>query len=258
MAIPPLLPDPADLCATFTASPGELAIQFPGGVRVAATAGYETGDINAIVASLLGPTNAALAPIAPIYTAFDALKAVTKCVEAIPDCITSLSPQPLLDALPGLAAALDKVVQLYPPLPFLVLGKGVVDVLAHAVRGVRQRLAALVAQAARVSAAYTRAAALGGGIGLKLTAMADCAAGNLDVQLQNLNASVAPLNRLIGILNELLSLAGFPCIPALGAPDEVSAAALAPLDAAVALLERVSSLIPASVEIRALPAPGEC
>jgi hypothetical protein len=239
-------------------SPGELAVELPGGVRVSATAGYETGDVNAVVASLLGPTNAALAPLQPIFAAFDALKAVTKCVEAVPDCITQFSPSPLLEALPGLAKAIDKVAQLYPPMPFLVMAKGVLNVLAQAVRGVRARLAAMVTQANRIAASALRAAALGGGVGLKLAAVADCASSNLDVQLQNLSASVAPLNRLVGIVNGLLELAGFPCVPTLGAPAEVTEAALAPLDATVAVLDQVVALIPGSVTLLALPPAGEC
>lgn len=259
MAIPIPLPDPSEFCVQLAVAPGEVCVEFPGGARVCATVGFETGDLSGIITNLLGSVNAGLAPLQPLLNIFDVLKAVFDCIQAIPD---TLGPPPdptaILNCIPGLAKAIDKILMMYPPLPIVVMVKGVLNAILLGLQGMQQRLRALIAQAERIANTALRAAQLGGGIGVKLQEIADCASSNLEAQLQNTQASVAPLNRLIGLINTLLELVGLPCVPIIGAPGEVGDAVLAPLSAAIEVLQQIIALIPGGVSLPVLPPAGEC
>lgn len=263
MAPPLLTTDPQALVAEVRAAPGELSITFPGGVRVAASAGFSTGDVNAVVESLFGPVNAALAPLNPIFSIFDAIKAVFDAITAIPKTfgLGEAPPDPtaLPKAIPPLAEAVAKLLAMYPPVPVVVMVRGILDALVVALGGLRDRFAALVAHAARVTSAQTRATQLGGTVGASLQLVADKAQANLDVQVQNANAGATPLNRLLGVVNGFLELAGLPCVPAFGVPSELTEAALSVLDDFVTLLQKVLEFLPFGAPL-ALPAPtpGSC
>lgn len=263
MPPPPLTTDPQALVAEVRAAPGELSITFPGGVRVAASAGFSSGDANAVVESLFGPVNAALAPLNPIFSIFDAIKAIFAAVEAIPKTfgLGEVPPDPtaLPKAIPPLAAAVSKLLELYPPTPIVVMVRGILEALVVALGGLRDRFAALVAHAARVTAAHTRAAQLGGTVGAALQLVADKAQANLEVQVANANAGAAPLNRLLGVVNGFLDLAGLPCVPAFGVPTELTEGALSVLDDFVALLRKVLKFLPFGAPLPLpAPTPGSC
>lgn len=263
MPPPPLTTDPQALVAEVRAAPSELSIVFPGGVRITASAGFSSGDANAVVESLFGPVNAALAPLNPIFSIFDAIKAIFDAVSAIPKTfgLGEVPPDPtaLPKAIPPLAAAVSKLLEMYPPVPIVVMVRGILEALVVALGGLRDRFAALVAHAARVTNAQTRAAQLGGTVGAALQLVADKAQANLEVQVANASAGATPLNRLIGLVNALLELAGLPCIPAFGAPTELTEAALAPLDAFVSLLQNILALLPFGAPLPLpAPTPGSC
>jgi hypothetical protein len=63
---------------------------------------------------------------------------------------------------------------------------------------------------------------------------------------------MAPINRLIGVVNAFADLAGLDCIPELTGIDTLAEEALAPIDEAISLLTKLRSLIPAPV----VPAGG--
>ncbi len=247
------LPDLSDFCIQLFTGTGELCVQFPGGMKLCAQAGYELGDASEIVKSMLAQINSALTPLGPFFSLLDAVIAVKNCIMAIPDTIgPPPDPTALLNCLPGLLAAIDKLLQLLPQLSIPIMIKGILQVIITGLIGLRHKLAAMIRQTARVIQAALKAAQLGN---IQLQLVADCASGNLDAQLVNLNAGMAPLNRLIGLINFLLELAGLPCIPTLGGIESLTDAALAPLDAAIALLQQLLALIPA-LDMILPPIPG--
>jgi len=73
----------------------------------------------------------------------------------------------------------------------------------------------------------------------------DCATGNFDLQMQNLNASMAPLNRMIGLINVLLKLVpNSPVVPTIADLGNDAASALNVVDDAANALYTVANLIP--------------
>lgn len=246
---------PISACLTVATGTGELCIEFPGGFRVCANYGYEIGDPSTIVQSLLGNANAALAPLKPLLDIADFAKKIFDCVAAIPDALgPPPDPTKLLACLPALKEALDKLLAILPPMPIFTMVKGMIQAIIVGLLGLRQKIAALIAKLLRISAAGLRAEALGN---IRLAAVVECATSDVDAQLENLNASMAPLNRLLGIVNVLLKLAGGDCIPTLGSITAASNAALVPLDAAIALLQVLEAAIPGSIMLPDIPAPTD-
>lgn len=65
--------------------------------------------------------NLALAPIRQYMELVEAMALFYKCIGTIPDCITSLSPDPLLDCLKNLAKAIARVVAWIPPINYIAM-----------------------------------------------------------------------------------------------------------------------------------------
>ncbi|MEW6434366.1 MAG: hypothetical protein AB1730_22940 [Myxococcota bacterium] len=191
---------------------------------------------------LLAQANAALAPLVPVFNIIDAILALFNCVKAIPD---SLGPPPdptkLAECIPDLAEKIDKLLKLIPQLSSSVLIGGLIDVLRFDLEGLRGQLQAIIAAQVRIAAAAIRAAELGN---VQLRTVVDFATGAMDAYLQNPNEGMKPLNRLAGLLNLFLQLAGLPTIPDLANLGDDAEAALAPLDAVIDSLKTVRAGLP--------------
>lgn len=250
-------PDLATYCVELSQFGNQLCVTFPGGHRVCAQAGYDLGDPSEIIRLLLGQINSALAPLTPFFDAVDVIKAIADCVQAIPD---ALGPPPdptgILNCIPGLVSALDKLLQLIPPIPLFVLIAEILDVLIAALVAFRSQIERLIAKQIRILASATRAAQLGN---LQLAIAVDCANGNLEAQIANMNAGLAPLSRLLGVVNLLLELAGLGCIPPFG-PSLAGAtdAVLAPIDALIELLQLARAAIPNPANLVPSGSKDEC
>lgn len=230
-------------CARVTAIPGGLCISFPGGVTMCASAGIRTGDTAAMMESFFGQINAALMPLAPFFNVIDVIQAIFNCINAIPKAI---SVPPDITALPmcikQLGEAISKLLAMLPPLSIPKLVKGILIAVALALTSMKQEIQALITQNARIVAAATLAAEPGN---IQLQTVVDCATGNFSTTLENLNASMAPLNRLIGILNILLKLVpSSPQVPSIADLGTDAAASLNVLDDAITAITTVANLIP--------------
>lgn len=234
----------ADLaCAKVTPIPGGLCITFPGGVQMCAQAGLRTGDTVAMMEGLFAQINAALMPLAPFFNVLDVLQAIFNCISAIPKAI-SIPPDPLAlpKCLAELAKALAALLAMLPPFSVPRLVKGILIALAMALTGFKLELQTLILQQQRIVEAGLRAAEPGN---LALQAVVDCASGNFSVQLANLNESMKPLNRLIGIINALLKLVpGAPAVPNLADLGNDAAAAIGVLDGAIDIITGIANVIP--------------
>lgn len=236
------LPGLSDFCISLSLGPGELCIQFPGGVKLCAQAGFDTGDASTIVRSLLAQVNSALMPLQPFFMVLDAIKAIVDCVQAVPEAIIQLDPSGMIECIPDMVKKLTKLLQLLPQLSIPVLIKQLLEALVVQLIALRGQIAALIAHQARLIAAGLRAAELGN---VELQTVVDCALENVLAQLANNNAAMAPLNRLIGTINVLLELAGLQPIevlPSMG--DEVSDEVLTVLDGAIDVLQVAADAIP--------------
>lgn len=252
-----LVGDLSNFCVPLSTFGDELCVEFPGGFNLCAQTGYDLGDPGEVVKGMLAQINTALVPLGPFFNILDVVKAVFACIQAIPD---SLGPPPdptaIIKCIPKLGEAVDKLLKLIPPFPIFVMVKGILNVIITGLMGLKVKLRALIAQVARILRAATAAAATGN---VQLQVIVDCANDNMDAQLVNMNSAFAPLNRLIGIVNILLQLAGQDCIPVIGGIGEVSEAVLAPIDAIIELLQNIMAVIPGPPSLPApLPSPGEC
>ena len=236
------IPDLETICVELTVTPQRLSIAFPGG----ATLDPELPDLGIadpvqLSKQLLAQANAALAPLGPVFNLVDVALALVKAMNAIPDAIAHLDPSKITDALPELAQKSGKLLPLVPQLSVPLMIVGLVDTLMVYLGGLAGQLRALIDQQVRIQKAENRAAELGNA---QLQAVADCSRHHVTAQLQSLSESVAPVNRLIALVNVFAQLAGLGPLPELSGLGSDAAAALQPLEDAVKTLQRIRAAIP--------------
>jgi hypothetical protein len=219
-----------------------MCIRFPGGATLCAQYGFDSGDVNEVVRSLMAQVNSGLMPLDPFFKVIEAFKAVVDCVTAVPDAIIQLDPSGLLECMPEMVKKLAALLQLIPQLSVPALVKDILNAIVIALFGIRQEIAACIRQNTRLLAAETRAAELGNE---DLAAVVVCAKANLAAQLANHNASMTPMNKLLGVVNFLLGLAGLPeveLLPDLG--SELEPEILDIIDVAIAIMQTAADAIP--------------
>jgi hypothetical protein len=237
------IPIPDLACAKVTATPGGICITFPGGVQLCAQAGLRFGDTAALTESLFASINAALMPLQPFFNIIDVFVAIMNCIQAIPQSLVPVpNPKPIADCIKGLGEALAKLLAMLPILSVPRLVKGILLAIVLALSGLKNELLVLIEQQKRIADAATKAAEPGN---LTLQTVVDCATGNFDVQMANLNAGLAPLNRLIGLINVLLKLIpNGPTVPSLADLGTDAEQALHVLDDALSVLSDIANAIP--------------
>jgi hypothetical protein len=107
--------DLAQNCQPLTLVDGSC-IRFPGGAAICFNFPTIPADNGAAVRGLLAQANAALAPLAPIFTILDAVLAVADCVQGVPEAIIKLDPSKLIECIPNLVEKLAQLAQLVPQL----------------------------------------------------------------------------------------------------------------------------------------------
>jgi hypothetical protein len=236
------IPDLKDLCVALTATTQHLSVTFPGG----ASLDPELPDLGfadpmQLSKQLLAQANAALAPLAPVFNLIDVALALFNAVKAIPDAISHLDPSKISDALPDLAEKAGKLAPLVPQLSVPLMVVGLIDTLLAFLGGLAGQLRALIDQQVRIQRAEDRAAALGNA---QLQAVVDCSKHQLSAQLASLAESVAPVNRLIALINVFAQLAGLGPLPDLANLGSDAASALRPIEDTVKLLQQIRAAIP--------------
>ena len=237
------------LCFQAEITPREICVRFPVGNEVCVSLPQvNNADPSELLQALFAMVNSALTPLNPLFDIIDAVIAVFDCVKAIPKAIIELNPTPLIECIPNLAAAIEKLLQLIPQLslPFMIVDT--IDVIILFLNEIKRTILRMQAQAAAILAANLRAAAPGN-VALALTM--DCINANFDADLINLNAQMAPLNRLLGIIDFILELTGLKALlskigldvmPCIGNIDLVGGTAA--IDYLIQLLELLRSIIP--------------
>jgi hypothetical protein len=236
------IPDLKDMCVALTVTPQRLSVTFPGGASLDPEL-PELGfaDPMQLSKQLLAQANAALAPLAPVFNLIDVALSLVNAVKAIPDAISHLDPSKISDALPELAEKAGKLAPLVPQLSVPLMIIGLIDTLLAFLGGLVGQLRALIDQQARIQRAQDRATSLGNA---QLQAVVDCSKHQLTAQLESLAESVAPVNRLIAVVNVFAQLAGLGPLPDLSNLGTDAAAALQPIEDAVQLLQQIRAAIP--------------
>ena len=236
------IPDLKSICVELTVQPQRLSVTFPGGASLDAEL-PEIGvpDPMELSKQLLAQANAALAPLGPVFNLIDVALALFNAVKAIPDAISHLDPSKITDALPDLTSKAARIAAIVPQLSVPLMIIGLIDALLAFLGGLSGQLRAIIDQQVRIQRAENRAAELGNA---QLQAVADCSRHQASAQLQNLAESVAPVNRLIALINVFAQLAGLGPLPDLSNLGTDAAAALQGLDDTVRALQEFRSTIP--------------
>ena len=236
-------------CFEAVVTPREICIRFPVGNEMCVNIpSINIPDPSELLAQMFAQINAALAPLQPIFNIIDAVVAVFECVKAIPKAIIQLNPVPLIECIPNLADAIAKLIALIPVLSLPIFLVDLLDVIIFMLRELRNQFQRILNRIAAIAAANLRAQAPGN---VALSLAMDCINNNFDADLVNLNEQVAPLNRLLGIVDLLLELSGLKALlkqlgvdatPCLGTLD--LSTLLEPIDALIKLLTILRNLIP--------------
>jgi hypothetical protein len=236
------IPDLTTICVELTVQPQSLSITFPGGASLDAEL-PQVGVPGPMELSkqLLAQANAALAPLGPVFNLIDVALALFNAVKAIPDAISHLDPSKITDALPDLTNKAARIAAIVPQLSVPIMIRGLVDALLAFLGGLAGQLRAIIDQQVRIQKAENRAAELGNA---QLQVVADCSKHHVSAQLQSLAESVAPVNRLIALINVFAQLVGLGPLPDLSNLGTDAAAALRTLDDAVKALQEIHAAIP--------------
>ncbi len=237
------LPDLSVACLEIKVGKQDLCVTFPGGAEMCVQMPSVTvPDPSELSKQLMAQANAALAPLMPVFNIIDAVLALFNCVKAIPDALgPPPDPSKLAKCMPDVAKKVSKLLKLIPQLSIPLMIVGLIDVLLAFLEGIRDQLRAVIAAQVRIAAAATRAAQLGN---VQLSVIVDCATANIDAQMRNLGEGAAPVNRLIGVINLFVELAGLPKLPDLSNLGHDAGAALGVLDGLVEQLKTARSAIP--------------
>lgn len=233
-------------CIKIPRLPKPKEIVLPGGVTLGQvlTAGSQIPDPLDAVTNLLSQANAAMAPLVPIFNIIDTVIAVFNCIKAIPDALgPPPDPSKIAKVLPKLAQKIDELMKLIPQLSVPHLIVGIIDCLIEYLNGIKSQLQTIAKKLLQIANTASRAAELGD---TKLDLIAKCANDSLSIQIEAMNQSMAPMNKLIAVLNLFMGMIGLPPVPELGSlldsgdPEQ----ALIPLDETVKLLTTLRNAIP--------------
>jgi hypothetical protein len=236
------IPDLGTFCVALTVSAQDLRVTFPGGASLAAhlpDLGFP--DPMQLSTQLMAEANAALAPLAPVFSIIDVVLALYKAVQAIPDAISHLDPSQIADALPDVGRKASKLLPLVPQLSVPLMVVGLVDTVLMFLDGLTGQLRAVIDQQARIQRAADRATQLGNA---QLQVVVGCARDQIEAQMTSLAASFGALNQLVALITVFAELAGLPALPDLSSLGADAQAALAQLNDLVHTLQTFRAAIP--------------
>lgn len=243
------MPVPQLPCLTCDVPPPLLELQLPGGAKlVAGLTGSIVGSSSELARQMFAQINSALAPILPLLDIVDAVTSITECVKAVPKALVELDPTKLVECAPNMVAAVAKVANLIPPLSLPATIKGILDTLIVALEGLKQDLEGAKLQLDRLLEAGTASQLPGNS---PLIAIVACAQSFYDAVMQYTANTATPLNRLIGLVNLLLSLIppGNIVIPCVGGLDGAPQPVIDLLEKFIEVLKIIRSLLPGGLKI---------
>jgi hypothetical protein len=237
------LPDLCQITAEITPGPSGLCVTLPGGNVICAQLPSTMSPPSGLQLSrqLIAQVNAALAPLAPVFSIIEVLLALKKFADAVPD---SLGPPPdptvLVEAIEELTSKVDKILALVPQLSVPLMVVGIIDAIIQALDGLVSELEALQEQLARIEEARLVVAEVPA-----LQCVIDAGELNVATQFSVLEEALGALSPFIELVNAFLDLIGLPPLPLPGAmdPDDL-AASIQVLRDLVTTLQTIRGSIP--------------
>jgi len=186
--------------------PFDISIDLPWGVSLATTVGMDFPDCQAWIERLLGPLNSLLGAIQPIFLIVDVLIALQECISAIPEAILSLSPDPILDCIENLVAAVLAVLcAVYPPFAWPAMILSIVDFIIKAVTCVALNIQALCEAIERINNLETLVQGNPDYAGA--VPLLEAARTNVGCQVSNSLGVLTSICSLIEVVNSFIDLA---------------------------------------------------
>lgn len=167
-------------------------------------------DMNMDFFSQIGP---AMTPLAPFFNMLDVALSMFRCVQAVPDAITSLNPNELLQCMPALAKAVDQALKLIPQLSLPKMVKAIIENLASLLRGIATDLDYLRAQAQRIADEIDRAAEWNSH---RINGFLVCAQETMDQTVLSTGEALKGIGSIVLLVNVFMGLFGGPEVPCFG------------------------------------------
>lgn len=226
-----------------------LEIIFPGGavLSIPTPPGIDVAFAIDYGKQFLAAVSAALMPLQPIFNIIDLLLLIVEALKAIPDAITQLSPGKLIEIIPKIAAKLDKLLAIIPPLSIPIFLKSLLRVIIVMLTGIKAALKAVFDALIEVSLADARADALAidfPAVSLQLKLAVDCGKASAAAAMGGLSQGLKPLDSLLKIIKLFVELIGLPVkIPTLAELGADAEAALVVIDVLIKALTIVHDAI---------------
>lgn len=242
------MPIPNLPCVTCLVPPATLELPFPGGVTlIASLPNSIVPNSSELARQMFAQVNSALAPLMPIFNVLDAITTLKDCVTAVPKAILSLDPTPLIECAPKMLEAVSKLASLIPPLSLPSTLRGIIDTMIVAAEGLREELEGAKLQLDRLLEAGTASQLPGNS---PLIAIVVCAQSFYNSVMQHTANTATPLNKLIGVVNLLLSLIpGDIQIPCIGGLDGSPSVVQGILEKFIAVLKIIRAILPGGLKL---------
>lgn len=252
------MPLPALVCLDCIVPPQSLSVTMPGGAVLSASLPNSIVPSSGEIArQLFAQVNAALTPLSPVFAIMDAIKAIVDCVTAVPEAITKLDVAGLLQCAPDMVNAFAKVAAIFPPLSLPQTIRDILAAIIAFLEGVRSDLEGAKRQLDRIAELSTAAQKPGNAA---LLPILGCAEAFYSKVMEHTANSAAPLNKLLGLINMLITLIpGVQPIPCLGSLDGTPSVIQDLLSAFIDVLTIVRNLLPGGLVLNPyIPKGANC
>jgi hypothetical protein len=211
---------------------GCVTLHLPLGLMVSGSAVSQPSLTADPMRGVLGQMTATLGPFATIFKIISFATDVLAAFQSIPDCITQLSPKPLIDKLQKVIADVDQLVSVLPQVSVPVMVRDLLGAVIAALQGVQTQVAGLQSAAAQASALEQLAASLASSdpaAAGELTSIVQLAIADTVGIVDDLDAQQCALNQLLTTITTLVGLVGLPApslLPCFGGATPSSASEL--------------------------------
>lgn len=198
---------------------GCVSLNLPFGMALTGSSAAQPGLTFDPMRTFLVQLNGVLTPFMPIFKIVGFAKDVLDALNAIPSCITKLSPAPLVQKMVKVAADIDELLGVLPPASVPVMLRDLLGALILFLSGVQSQLRGLQVQAQLVANLQSTADAIqstnpDGYAELTAIVAASIADGTTNVSI--LDSQSCAYNELCKTIKIVAELVGLPAPPLLG------------------------------------------
>ena len=243
---------------------GCVTLNLPFGMALTGSSSATPGMNFDPMRSLLVNLSGVLAPLVPIFKIIGFAKDVVDALEAIPSCITNLSPSKLIQTLKKVEADISELVGALPPLTVPVMMRDLCGALIVFLTGVQSQIRGLQVQATVVVALQSRADSIQStnpDAYAELTGIVSASLADGASYVNTLDAQSCAYNGLITTIVTLAKLAGLPPPPLLPcfnfgtsvsptAYNDALAEAIAAIQIAIDVLTALALALGGATEVR--------